>query len=141
MMHVRLAITPAWGGGQRLLRLAGFARTLEWLAGGKVFAAAEALAACLANRIAPKGEALAEARAMARLFAWHDSQAVRAIKRIVRAGASLPPAQAMRLERETFPDLWAAPRTWKPRRPSSQAGTTALVRRERLNARAPLVGC
>lgn len=109
MMHVRLAITPAWGGGQRLLRLAGFARTLEWLAGGKVFAAAEALAAGLANRIAPRGEALAEARSMARLFASHDSQAVRAIKRIVRAGASLPPPQAMRLEREAFPDLWAAP--------------------------------
>jgi enoyl-CoA hydratase len=109
MIHVRLAITPAWGGGQRLLRLVGYARTLEWLAGGKVFAAAEALAAGLANRITANGEALTEARSMARLFASHAPQAVRAIKRIVRAGASLPLPQAIRLEREAFPDLWAAP--------------------------------
>ncbi|HLE23051.1 MAG TPA: enoyl-CoA hydratase/isomerase family protein [Anaerolineales bacterium] len=108
MMHVRLAISPAWGGGQRLLRLAGYARTLEWLAGGRVFTASEALAAGLVSRITARGQSLAEARAIAQLFAAQDPAAVRAAKRIARAGSSLPPAEAFRLEREVFPELWAA---------------------------------
>ena len=61
MMHVRLAISPAWGGAQRLLRLAGYARSPEWLAAGKVFATLEALEAGLINRVASLGEALVEA--------------------------------------------------------------------------------
>ena len=107
MMQVRLAISPAWGGAQRLLRLAGYARSLEWLAGGKVFAALEALEAGLANRVAALGQALAEARSLASHFASHDPEAVRTIKRILRAGVSLPIAEALHLERELFADLWA----------------------------------
>jgi enoyl-CoA hydratase/carnithine racemase len=117
MMHVRLAITPAWGGGQRLLRLAGYARTFEWLAGGRVFAASEALEAGLVNRTTARGEALAEARRLAQQFAAHDPQAVRAVKRIARAGVSLPPEEAFALERGLFPDLWAA----APHREASSA--------------------
>ena len=108
MMHVRLAISPAWGGGQRLLRLAGYARTLEWLAAGRVFTASEALEAGLVNRITARGQALAEARGLAWLFAAHDPAAVKAAKQVARAGARLPPAEAFRLEREVFPELWAA---------------------------------
>jgi enoyl-CoA hydratase len=107
MMHVRLAISPAWGGGQRLLRLAGYARTLEFLACGRVFTASEALDAGLVNRITERGRALEEARAMARLITANDPEAVQVVKQIARAGASLPPADALRLERELFPDLWA----------------------------------
>jgi enoyl-CoA hydratase len=107
MMHVRLAIAPAWGGGQRLLRLAGYARTLEWLAAGKVFATLEALEAGLISRVAALGQALAEASSLARLFAANDPEAVRTIKRVLRAGVNLPMSEALRLEREAFPDLWA----------------------------------
>jgi enoyl-CoA hydratase len=109
MMHVRLAITPAWGGGQRLIRLVGYARALEWMAAGRVFAASEAWQAGLANRAVPRGQALAEAVSLAQEFAANDAQAVRAVKRIARAGIQLPTSEAMRLERESFPDLWAAP--------------------------------
>lgn len=108
LMHIRLAISPAWGGGQRLLRLAGYPRTLEWLAAGRVFTAAEALAEGLANRITPRGQALDQARALAALIAAHDPGAVQVAKRVVQAGVTLPPAEAARLEREAFPDLWAS---------------------------------
>jgi enoyl-CoA hydratase len=108
MMHVRLAISPAWGGGQRLLRLVGYARALEWLAAGRVFAASEALEAGLASRTAARGQALLEARALAELLAANDIGAVRVAKSIIRAGVSLPPAEAARLERDLFADLWAA---------------------------------
>ena len=57
--------------------------------------------------MASLGQALAEARSLAGQFAANDVDAVRAIKRILRAGVSLPMAEAMRLEREAFPELWA----------------------------------
>lgn len=109
MMHVRLGITPAWGGGQRLLRLAGYSRSLEWLALGRVFAASEALEAGLVNRVVARGQALEEATMVARDLARHDPLAVAAIKRLARSGVTLPPQAAMRAERDEFPDLWAAP--------------------------------
>ena len=109
MMHVRLGICPAWGGGQRLLRLVGYSRALEWMAAGQVFTADEALAYGLANRVAPEGEAFDHSMELAAVFARQDSQAVRAIKRLARAGVELSPGEAAAAERSEFPDLWAAP--------------------------------
>ncbi len=93
----------------RLVRLVGYARAIEWLAAGRVFAASEALQAGLVNRAVARGEAIAEALNLAQDFAANDASTVRAVKRITRAASQLPPAEAMRIERETFPDLWAAP--------------------------------
>jgi len=109
MMHVRLGICPAWGGGQRLLRLVGYSRALEWMAAGQIFTADEALAYGLANRVAPEGEAFDQSMKLATAFARQDSQAVRAIKRLARAGVELSPEEATAAERSEFPDLWAAP--------------------------------
>lgn len=109
MMHVRLGICPAWGGGQRLLRLVGYSRALEWMAGGRVFTAREALAYGLTNQIAPEGAAMQAATKIAATIARQDPRAVRAIKRLARAGIELPPLLAADRERAEFPDLWAAP--------------------------------
>jgi enoyl-CoA hydratase/carnithine racemase len=57
----------------------------------------------------PRGQALAEAVGLAQEFAANDPQTVRAVKRIAQAAIRLDPAEAMRHEREAFPDLWAAP--------------------------------
>jgi enoyl-CoA hydratase len=109
MMHVRLGITPAWGGGQRLLRLAGYARALEWLAAGRVLTAQEALGYGLANRVVAKGQAMAEAAAMARSISRNDPASVQAAKQLLRAGLLLTPETAAKAERAEFPELWAAP--------------------------------
>jgi enoyl-CoA hydratase len=109
MMHIRLGICPAWGGGQRLLRLVGYSRALEWMAAGRVFTAGEAMSYGLANHLALEGAALEAAMELAAAFARQDPQAVRAIKRLVRAGIELPPEEAAAAERAEFPDLWAAP--------------------------------
>ncbi len=109
LMHVRLAISPAWGGGQRLLRLVGYARALAWLAAGRVVSAAESFAHNLANHLVPDGQALRKAMEIAASFAHNDLSAVRAIKRILRAGVMLLPSEAKEAERREFPDLWAAP--------------------------------
>jgi enoyl-CoA hydratase/carnithine racemase len=109
LMHIRLAICPAWGGGQRLLRLVGYARALAWLAAGRVLSAAETLAYRLANHLTPDGQALEGALELATSFTQHDPSAVRAIKRILRAGLTLSPSEAAAAERNELPDLWTAP--------------------------------
>ena len=106
-VQIRQALIPGWGGGQRLLRLVGYARAMEWLLTGRILTAEEALAVGLANRLAPAGKALEEALALAREIAAHPPQTVRAIKALLRAGTTLPPALAAAEEQRLFPPLWA----------------------------------
>jgi enoyl-CoA hydratase len=109
LMHIRLGITPAWGGGQRLLRLIGYPLAMEWLTTGRVLRAPEAYQQGLANRVVPEGSALEAALSMAHDIASRDPQAVRSAKRLLQLGQRLPPAEALDAERALFPELWAAP--------------------------------
>ncbi len=109
LMHIRLAICPAWGGGLRLLRHVGYARAFEWLTAGKVLSSTEAYQTGVANRLSPDGEALQDALALSQEIIKHDPDAVRRIKQFLRAGINRSAKEAARLERETFADLWAAP--------------------------------
>jgi enoyl-CoA hydratase len=108
LVQVTLGLTPGWGGGQRLLRLVGYSRALEWLATGKILTAQEMLAHGLANRVSPKGRALEAALELAREIAVQPLNAVRAIKRLLRAGLMLPGQSAARVELDEFPTLWAS---------------------------------
>lgn len=108
LMHVRLAICPAWGGAQRLVSLVGYARALEWLAMGTILDADEALRFGLINRATPPGQALPEAMEMAQRLAANDPAAVQAIKRVLRAGLIRPDEQATIVERKAFANLWSA---------------------------------
>jgi enoyl-CoA hydratase/carnithine racemase len=108
-MHIRLGITPAWGGGQRLLRLIGYPLAMEWLTTGRVLRAPEAYEQRLANRVVPEGSALEAALSMARDIASRDPQAVRSAKRLLQLGQQLPSNEALKAERALFPELWAAP--------------------------------
>ena len=58
--------------------------------------------------VAPSGEALPAALELARQLAAQPVQAVRAIKRLLRAGLALQPASAAAFEQVEFPALWAA---------------------------------
>ena len=105
-VQVNLGLVPGWGAGQRLLRLAGYSRAFELLATGCVISAEEALTYGIVNRLAPPGEAEKYALDVCREIASQPAQAVRAIKRLLRAGVSLPPATAAAFERAEFPALW-----------------------------------
>ncbi len=109
LMHVRLAISPAWGGAMRLLRTVGYALAFEWLVAGRVLTGEEAHQYGLANRITPSGQALNAAYELASTIAANDPGAVSAIKRMLRAGRTLDPSSAAAAERREFPHLWAAP--------------------------------
>jgi enoyl-CoA hydratase/carnithine racemase len=74
-----LGIIPGYGGTQRLPRLIGRTKALEFLILGTQIPAAECLALGLVNRLAKEGETLNEAKAMARLIAKRPPVAVRLI--------------------------------------------------------------
>lgn len=105
-VHARLGIVTAWGGGQRLLRLVGYAHALELIATGRVLSAQEAINLGLANLAVPAGRALAAARKMAHQIAANPPAAVQAAKRFLRFGLENPGEAALAAERAEFPALW-----------------------------------
>lgn len=111
-VQVTWALIPGWGGGQRLRRRVGPGRALELLLTARRISAEEAFRLGLVERIAPAGQALAEALALAREILRWDPEAVRAIKAVIQDGDSLPFQEALQLERERFARLWAAPAHW-----------------------------
>ncbi len=108
-VQVTLGLIPGWGGGQRLLRLAGYSRAMEWLASGRILNAAEAAQYGLVNAVVAPGEAFTGALELARRIARQPPAAVAAIKRLLLAGLYQPAQAAARIEQDLFPPLWAAP--------------------------------
>jgi enoyl-CoA hydratase len=106
-VQIRMAITPGWGAGQRLLRQVGYARALEILLQGRAMPAGELEALGLVNRIVPAGTALAHARDFARQIVAQPPDVVHGIKTLLQAGVRHPYEEALRIEREVFPPLWA----------------------------------
>lgn len=102
MPEVKLGVLPGTGGTQRLARLVGPARAIEWMAEARTFDADAALAAGLVSRVLP-AEGFAEA-----VQSWAESftlpgraaLAVGSIKRAVQSGGELPLASGLALERE-----------------------------------------
>lgn len=107
-VQIQLGLIPGWGAGQRLLRLVGYGRALEYLATGAVLSPAQALAAGLVNRLCPADALQAEALALAEQITSLDPQAVAAVKALLQAGTQLPAASAASFEQSLFAPLWAA---------------------------------
>ncbi|HUS17220.1 MAG TPA: enoyl-CoA hydratase/isomerase family protein [Chloroflexia bacterium] len=105
-VQARLGIVTAWGGGQRLLRAIGYSRALELMVTGRILRAAEALGLRLVTALAPAGEALAHARALAAQIAANPPAATRAAKRLLRANLTHAEGLAFEAERAEFPALW-----------------------------------
>jgi len=107
-VQIRLGLTPGWGGGQRLMRLVGYAKALEILLEGRPMHADELLALRLVNRVVPTGTALHHALDFARHIAQFSPDVVRAVKRLLQAGLNEEYEDALQDERSAFPPLWAA---------------------------------
>jgi enoyl-CoA hydratase/carnithine racemase len=97
-----LGIIPGYGGTQRLPRLIGRTKALEYLILGTQIPAPEALALGLVNRLAREGETLTEAKALARAIAKRAPVATRLIIQCVDRGLDSRIDEGIDLEVRAF---------------------------------------
>lgn len=97
-----LGIIPGYGGTQRLPRLIGRTKALEFLILGTQVPAAECLALGLVNRLSKEGETLNDARALARQIARRAPIATRLLIEAVDDGLEAPIDQALEIETRAF---------------------------------------
>ena len=97
-----LGITPGFGGSQRLPRLVGRTKALEYLILGTQVPAPECLARGLATRLTKEGETLNDARALAREIAKRPPIATRLIIEAVDEGLEAPIDKAIDVEIRAF---------------------------------------
>jgi enoyl-CoA hydratase/carnithine racemase len=108
LVQLKMALTPGWGAGQRLLRLVGYSRAMQLLLDATPLRANEVLALGLANKVAPLGDAYSMALEWATQIAYASPQVVRGIKILLQAGLTHSYEAALNTERDLFPPLWAA---------------------------------
>jgi enoyl-CoA hydratase/carnithine racemase len=97
-----LGIIPGYGGTQRLPRLIGRTKALEYLLLGTQISAAECLALGLVNRLCKEGETLSDAKALARQLAKRAPLASAAIIKAVDEGLEAPMARSIDVELDAF---------------------------------------
>ncbi len=97
-----LGIIPGYGGTQRLPRLIGRTKALEFLILGSLIPAQECLALGLVNRLSKDGETLDDARALARQIAKRPPVATRLIIEAVDEGLEAPIDKATDIEVRAF---------------------------------------
>lgn len=97
--HVKVGLLPGWGGSVRLIRRIGLHRAKELALTGRFFAADEALAWGLVNRVVPPEHLLAEAQALARQMLANPPDGVARYKRLLDEESGLTEAQGFEVER------------------------------------------
>lgn len=100
--EVLLGIIPGGGGTQRLPRTVGVSRAKEMMITGRQVKADEALRIGLADEVVPNDQLHERARALAADIARGAVVAQGLVKKAVDDGASLPLADALRLEKKLF---------------------------------------
>lgn len=102
LRETALAIIPGAGGTQRLMRLIGYARAMEWIATARLFSAGECLAQGLANRVVPEVELLDTTMQLAETIAANGPLAVQAAKEAMRRGLDLSLTEGLAYELECY---------------------------------------
>jgi enoyl-CoA hydratase/carnithine racemase len=97
-----LGIIPGYGGTQRLPRLIGRTKALEFLILGSQIPAQECLALGLVNRLSKEGETLKDAKALARELARRAPVVTRLLIEAVDDGLEAPIDKALEIETRAF---------------------------------------
>jgi enoyl-CoA hydratase len=105
--EVQIGSIPGWGGTQRLVRAVGKAKAMEMILTGRQMTAEEAESAGLVSRVAKKGGALQEAKAVAQVIARHSAPIVQAAKECVNVAAETSLSEGIRFERRAFQSMFA----------------------------------
>ncbi|MBI1800796.1 MAG: enoyl-CoA hydratase/isomerase family protein [Chloroflexi bacterium] len=98
LTEVRLGIIPGWGGTQRLPRLIGRTRALEYLLTGDRINAQDAMTYGLVNRVVGQAGLMAEARALAMRLARGAPLAMAAIIDCVARGLEMTVEEGLNIE-------------------------------------------
>ena len=106
--EVTLGVMPGAGGTQRLTKLVGKTKALEWILTAERIDAETALRYGIINRITEPENVLEEARAMAGKIAVQAPLAVRLIKESVHKAVDYSLYEGMQYERKNFYLLFAS---------------------------------
>lgn len=126
--EINLGMPPTFGGTQRLPRLAGRKRALEFLLTGDTFSPAKALEIGLVNAVVPHEDLMPTARALAQRIMRHSRLAAASIITAVTRGINVSIGEGLQMESEQFArmvptyDLGEGLDAWKDRRPPVYAG-------------------
>jgi enoyl-CoA hydratase/carnithine racemase len=104
--EVSLGLLPGAGGTQRLARLVGIGKAKEMILTGNPIDANEANRIGLAERIAPKGEAVAEAKKLAKLVLSRGPIAVANAKKAINDGLDMSVQEGLKVETQLFSELF-----------------------------------
>ena len=100
--EINLGIIPGWGGTQRLPRLIGRAKAIEWILTGDMVTAQEALRLGLVTQVVPQDQVLKAAKDLARKLASKAGVAVRESLRAIEDGLNLPLEEGLAREADAF---------------------------------------
>lgn len=105
--EVKLGIIPGYGGTQRLARLIGKGRALEWILSGEMMDAAEAHRIGLVNRVLQRAELLAGAETLLRKILANGPVAIRYALEVLSLGLEGTLEEGLALEASLFGVLCA----------------------------------
>jgi len=104
--EVGLGLLPGAGGTQRLAKLVGIGKAKELILTGDPIDAAEAKRIGLVERVAPKGEAVAEAKKLAKRILLRGPVAVANAKKAINDGSDMAFEDGLKRETELFSALF-----------------------------------
>lgn len=126
--EINIGIPPTFGGTQRLPRLAGRKRALEYLLTGDAFSPQRAYEMGIVNKVVPHGHLLDEALAMAERILRHSPVAAARIIAAVTRGLNASIGEGLQIESEQFArmvstfDIREGLDAWIGRRPPHYRG-------------------
>lgn len=126
--EINLGMPPTFGGTQRLPRLAGRKRALEFLLTGDTFSPSKALEMGLVNKVVPHEDLLPAACELAQRITRHSPLAVASIITAVTRGINMSIGEGLQMESEQFArvvpthDLTEGLDAWMERRPPVYTG-------------------
>ena len=100
--EINLGIIPGWGGTQRLPRLIGRAKVIEWILTGDMYGAQEALRLGLVNQVVPQDQVLKAAKDFARKIASKSLVAIRQSLQAIEEGLERPLEEGLEREANAF---------------------------------------
>lgn len=100
--EISLGIIPGWGGTQRLPRLIGRAKAIEWILSGEVYPAQEAQRLGLLNMVVPQDRVLKAAKDLARKITSKGAVAVGQALAAIEQGLDTTLENGMQIEADAF---------------------------------------